>query len=124
MNSLCMKTALGFALAGLMAGTALADGMVNNPYSPAYGHHYRHGVIPTRAVHKKMKDWEAKHAALAPAATGASTLSYNGGTSSGSQGNVGVMNGMVKVYLVFYGSGWGTQSTDSNGNAVFSGDPD
>lgn len=124
MKRLYMKATLGVALAGLVAGAALADGTVNNPYSPAYGHRYRHGVVPTIEVHKKMKDWESKHAALAAAATSANTLSYNGGTPSNSQGNVGVMNGKVKVYLVFYGSGWGTQSTASNGDAVFSGDPD
>ncbi|HEV2333550.1 MAG TPA: Ig-like domain-containing protein, partial [Gammaproteobacteria bacterium] len=100
---------------------ALADGMSFNPYSPAHGHPYRHGVIPTREVHKLMHHWRATHV---NAATSSNTLSYGGGTNSGSQGNVGVMNAHVKVYLVFYGSGWGTQSTNSNGDATFSGDPD
>ncbi len=128
MKRLLLNIALGAALFGL-AGTALADRQlkvdygseqVRNPYSPAFGHPYRHGVIPHRDVHAKMKQWEATHAA----ATGTETLSYGGGTSSSSQGNVGVMDSHVKVYLVFYGSQWGTQGTDSNGNATFSGDPD
>lgn len=99
-----------------------------NPYSPSYGHPYRHGVIPTRETLAKMKLWQSLHASTstttATTATGPNTLYYQGGNNSASQGNVGVMNGVVKVYLVFWGSGWGTQSTDSNGDAVFSGDPD
>src|SRR5581483_7724644 len=31
--------------------------------------------------------------------------------------------GAEKVYVVFYGSQWGTQSTNSSGYATFSGDP-
>ena len=108
---------------GLAVGSAHAvDGMATNPYAPSYGHHYRHGAIPTRDTHRRMKEWAARHAATT--ATGTNTLYYRGGTSSSNQGNVGVMNGVTKVYLVFYGSGWGTQSTDSKGDAVFSGDPD
>lgn len=72
-----------------------------------------------------MKAWDAQNTAKrAAAATSSNTLAYGGGTSSSSQGNVGVMNGHVKVYLVFWGTGWGTQSTNANGDAVFSGDPD
>src|SRR5215469_2964000 len=112
--------AIGLVLA-VTATTALAD--TNNPYSPAYGHAYRHGVVPTRDVHEKMQAWERAHR-VGFATTSSNTLSYGGGTSSGSQGNVGVANHVVKVYIVFYGSGWGTQSTDANGDAVFSGDPD
>ncbi|MFI4967994.1 MAG: Ig-like domain-containing protein [Gammaproteobacteria bacterium] len=133
MQSLLSKTVLAAVLLGLTASAALAarpdpkvdfsGSQVRNPYSPAYGHPYRHGVIPHRAVHEKMKQWEASHA-VGRAATGSETLSYGGGTSSSSQGNVGVMDSHVKVYLVFYGSQWGTQGTDSNGNATFSGDPD
>ena len=131
MNRLLLRTALAAALFGL-AGAALAvpkgsvvfsKKEVSNPYSPAYGHPYRHGVIPTRAQHEKMKQWEAKHATTRAATTGTETLSYGGGTSS-QDGNVGVMSGKVKVYLVFYGNQWGTQGTDANGDATFSGDPD
>src|SRR5690349_21597422 len=47
---------------------------VRNPYSPAYGHSYRHGAIPTRELNTKMKGWAKQHANAA--ATGAKTLSY------------------------------------------------
>lgn len=93
-----------------------------NPFSPRYGHPYRHGVIPTLSTLAKMKQWRATH--VSTTATSTNTLYYGGGTSSSSQGNVGVMDGKVKVYLVFYGSGWGAESTNANGDATFSGDPD
>ncbi|RAG87195.1 hypothetical protein DN069_02690 [Streptacidiphilus pinicola] len=65
-----------------------------------------------------MKQWAAGHASP-QAATGPETLSYGGGTSG-----VGVLDGHAKVYLVFYGNQWGTQSTNSSGDLTFSGDPD
>jgi hypothetical protein len=122
MNRFLSKVAVASALLGLAAGTAFADGMATNPYAPSYGHHYRHGAIPNRDTHRRMHQWAASHHGAQ--ATGTNTLYYRGGTSSSSQGNVGVANGKMKVYLVFYGSGWGTQSTNGNGDAVFSGDPD
>jgi len=87
-----------------------------NPYSPAAGHPYRHGVIPTIGQQHKMNSYAAAHPNTA-AATGTETLSYGGGVDG-----IGVQSGHSKVYLVFYGSQWGTQSTDANGNAKFSGD--
>jgi len=89
-----------------------------NPYNPAYQHPYRHGALPTIQQNAKMKSWAASHPA-ALAATGPETLSYGGGIDG-----IGVQSGHSKVYLVFYGNQWGTQSTDSNGNLAFSGDPD
>ncbi|MEU0966521.1 putative Ig domain-containing protein [Streptomyces sp. NPDC005917] len=89
---------------------------VANPYSPAYQHAYRHGVVPTLQQHAKMKDWAASHPA-ATAATGPQTLSYGGGVDG-----IGVQSGHSKVYLVFYGTQWGTQSTNSSGDLTFSGD--
>jgi hypothetical protein len=89
---------------------------VRNPYSPAYQHSYRHGVVPTREQNTKMKGWAKQHAAAA-AATGAETLSYGGGVDG-----IGVQSGHSKVYLVFYGTQWGTSSTDANGNLKFTGD--
>jgi serine protease len=86
-----------------------------NPYSPANGHSYRHGVMPTKSVQNKMNAWAKTHAAAA--ATGTQTLSYGGGVDG-----IGVQSGHSKVYLVFYGNQWGTSSTDANGNLKFSGD--
>jgi len=106
--------AVTFAALVTPADAAPAPGVVN-PYSPAYGHSYRHGVVPTRAVHAKMKSWQKSHPSAA-AATGPQTLSYGGGVDG-----IGVQSGHSKVYLVFYGTQWGTQSV-SNGISSFSGD--
>ncbi len=114
------KTSL--ALAILAAGTmfvtqaSAAGSLVPvNPYSPAYGHPYRHGVMPTRQVHSLMQQWNKTHQRFV--ATGSNTLSYGGGVSG-----VGVLSGQSKVYLVVYGNQWGTQGTDGSGNLTFSGD--
>ncbi len=104
------------------SSAAPASRTESNPYAPSYGHPYRHGAIPTLETLAKMKQWSASHSPSA--ATSSNTLYYGGGTTSSNQGNVGVMNGKVKVYLVFWGTGWGTQGTDPNGDATFSGDPD
>src|SRR5438132_2360831 len=110
-----------------------------NPHSPRYGHPYRHGVHPTRETHEKMKAWEASNRAVRPAdavhkekgrggatepavipaaVTGPKTLSFGGGVDS-----IGVTSGAPKVYLVFWGTQWGTEGTNSNGYATFTGDP-
>ena len=126
------------------AGVAVAKDAGNatdaiNPHSPRYGHPYRHGVHPTRETHEKMRAWEAANRgvvrradaehkergsvgatepAIAAAATGPETLSFGGGVDS-----IGVTSGAPKVYLVFWGTQWGTEGTNSNGYATFTGDP-
>ncbi|HWG26335.1 putative Ig domain-containing protein [Actinospica sp.] len=124
-----LAAAAGFALVtGItLAATAPASASTPsraastsaNPYSPAYQHPYRHGVIPTVGQNAKMNAWANSHAASPAVATGPETLSYGGGIDG-----IGVNSGHAKVYLVFYGSQWGTEGTDGNGNATFSGDPD
>jgi PKD repeat protein len=135
-----MAAAFGAALA--LAGTAAAQTKTGgnatdsiNPYSPRHEHPYRHGVVPTREAHADMKAWAATHRpehpsvgagklhgreadiAATAAATGAGTLSFDGGI-----GGVGVVSGTPKVYLVFWGSQWGSASTDANGFLRLSGD--
>ncbi|MFK2919767.1 PKD domain-containing protein [Dyella koreensis] len=63
-----------------------------------------------------MKQYAALHTATA-AATGTETLSYGGGVDG-----IGVTSGTPKVYLVVYGSQWGTSGTDANGNMTLTGD--
>lgn len=96
------------------ATTGAASSAGANPYSPAYQHSYRHGVVPTISQNNKMKSYSLTH----PAVTG-NTLGYGGGIDG-----IGVTSGHEKVYLVFYGTQWGTQGTDSSGNLTFSNDPD
>ncbi|MEU1289328.1 putative Ig domain-containing protein [Kitasatospora sp. NPDC005856] len=117
---------LALAVAGLAgaAGPASAQdisssqgGTANefNPWSPQNGHPYRHGAVPGMSQHENYKKWLSAHEQAA--ATGQQTLSYGGGVDG-----IGVQSGHSKVYLVFYGNQWGTQSTDANGNAKFSND--
>jgi hypothetical protein len=104
----------GGAYAGVAHAATPAANPASNPYSPAYGHSYRHGVVPTRSQYEKMQNWARKvHAAKRQ-----SLLKYGGGVNG-----VGVTTGAEKVYLVFWGSQWGTQGTNSSGYVTLSGDP-
>jgi serine protease len=87
-----------------------------DPYSPLHNHPYRHGVIPTRARLAKMRAWAIAHPSINPALN-ASALSFGGGVDG-----IGVTTGAPKVYLVFWGTQWGTQGS-SGGNVTFSNDP-
>ncbi|HEY8024388.1 MAG TPA: hypothetical protein VIF60_07475, partial [Burkholderiaceae bacterium] len=122
-KSMVQAVSLALAgMAGLISVTAVAaDTMgvekVANPFSPAAGHSYRHGVVPTREAHAKMKAWVTSNARITPLTTGPETLSYGGGIDG-----IGVTSGTPKVYLVVYGSQWGTAGTNSAGNMTLSGD--
>ncbi|TLY57731.1 MAG: PKD domain-containing protein [Gammaproteobacteria bacterium] len=77
------------------------------------------GVVrPADAEHKERGSVGATEPAIAAAATGPETLSFGGGVDS-----IGVTSGAPKVYLVFWGTQWGTEGTNSNGYATFTGDP-
>jgi serine protease len=54
----------------------------------------------------------------APLLGSPNNLRYGGGIDG-----VGVTTGAPKVYLVFWGSQWGSQSTNAQGNITLSGDP-
>src|SRR5258708_833022 len=135
-----LLTFVSFAFAGV---AVTKDGgnatYAINPHSPRYGHSYQHVVHRTRETDEKMKAWEAANRgvvgpadaehkergsvgatepAIGAAATGPETLSFGGGVDS-----IGVTSGAPKVYLVFLGTQWGTEGTNSNGYATFTGDP-
>ena len=84
----------------LTTGAAGAGGSA----SDLLGHPYRHGLVQTLGTSLPN--------------LGLNNLSYGGGTSG-----VGVTTGAPKVYLVFWGSQWGTTGTDANGYTTLSGDP-
>ncbi|GLQ88352.1 hypothetical protein [Dyella flagellata] len=100
-----------------MAASATDVAPVSNPYSPAYGHGYRHGAVPTQEALHRMNAYEKLQGANASTTTSTKTLSYGGGVDG-----IGVTSGQPKVYLVVYGSQWGTAGTDANGNMTLSGD--
>jgi hypothetical protein len=114
--------ALGAGLQVAVTGAQAATGRLGataNPYSPAYNHPYRRGVIPTRPQLAKMRAWASSHpGSAAAAATEPNDLNYGGGIDG-----IGVTTGQEHVYLVFYGSQWGTESTNSGGDITLSGDP-
>src|SRR5262249_29896196 len=99
------------------AQAAAAPPATPNPYSPAYHHPYRQGVIPTRPQLTKMRTWARNHPGAAAAAS-PNDLNYGGGIDG-----IGVTTGQERVYLVFYGSQWCTQSANASGDGTLSGDP-
>ncbi len=124
-GAIAVLTALSAAgLMAVAAGTAPASAAsarhapaVTNPYSPAYKHAYRQGVVPTIGTLKKMRQWAHSHPQLAPQVSGSGNLTYGGGVDG-----IGVTTGKEKIYLVLWGSQWGTQSTNANGDVTLSGD--
>ena len=139
-RTLALVLLAALACAGIAAQAKEAGNATDalNPYSPRYGHPYRHGAHPTREAHDSMKTWEAgnrvlraaeaaakdqghrgaRQAVTVAAATGAQTLSYQGGVDA-----IGVTSGAPKVYLVFWGTQWGTAGTNAAGETTFTGDP-
>jgi serine protease len=61
-----------------------------------------------------MQQWAATNAA---GRATSKTLVFGGGVDG-----IGVTSGTPKVYLVVYGSQWGTSGTDANGNMTLTGD--
>jgi len=111
MTKRSLKIAMCSAAAALAAAAVPAAAS-----APAAGSHaYRHGLVPTveHALRGQAND---------PLGLGLPFLNFQltyGGGNSG----VGVVTGAPKVYLVFYGSQWGTAGTDLNGNTTLTGDP-
>jgi len=110
--------ALTMAIACLASGAAFGQDLgADNPYSPAHGHAYRHGVVPTREAWQHMKEWATFKARPGGGGHNTQTLRYGGGVDG-----IGVTSGTPKVYLVVYGSQWGTVGTDADGNMTLSND--
>ena len=118
------------AVAVSPAGAVTASTPAQTLTVPTALHHgYRHGAVPRRT-----RDVAGVRALLAgPASSSAAAsgraarvsgkfLSYGGGLTAGNLVTAGVTTGQPKIYLVFMGSQWGTESTDPAGDRVFSGD--
>jgi hypothetical protein len=108
--------ATGVILATLGCATALASRAPSGPID-----HW--GVVPPRSTSPgPAANGPATRAIVNAAATGANTLRF-GGTLDG----VGVVTGQPKIYLVFWGTQWGTPGAAAvQGPArytSFSGDP-
>jgi serine protease len=113
----------GAVLAMLPLSSAVAaarsSGGGANPYSPSYGHDYRHGAVPTIGQLAEMRSYAAAHAGAAGSGASADTLKYQGGLDG-----IGVTSAAPRVYLVFWGKQWGNVGTDASGNLTFSHDVD
>ena len=96
------------AAAALSATPAIAAPSAVDALSAHHGHKVTH---PTVGAAKS-----SRAAANAPAKA-ASQLVYRGGVHG-----IGVTTGPPKVYLVFWGSQWGTAGTDANTNLTLTGD--
>jgi serine protease len=90
------------------AGSAQTASVAGGAGAAAAGHPYRHGLVPM----------------LGRGARPLATCSSKCVKFQGGKGGVGVTTGKEQVYLVFWGSQWGTQGTNSQGYATFSGDKD
>ncbi len=121
MKSRLFHVAAVLGLMGLSATAVFASQDENpgweNPFAPSYNHPYRHGAVPTREAHSRMTQYAEQQALVKSASTSTKTLSYGGGIDG-----IGVTSGTPKVYLVVYGSQWGTAGTDASGNMTLSGD--
>ena len=113
-----VATGAWLAVCALAPGVAVAQSASSTSLSamsqsdPTIGHRYRHGVERRRAL------------TAFPATTTSHNMVFGGGQSAaGYTSPVGVTTGAPKVYLVYWGSQWGSQSTDANGYAHLSGDP-
>ena len=104
MLSMVLGATGGAVAAGAKAGAAL------QPCSSAAGLPGRAGVMPTIG-----RLQEVGRCAVSPQTS--DLMFFHGGIDG-----IGVTSGTPKVYLVFWGSQWGTPGTDGSGNLTFSND--
>jgi hypothetical protein len=98
--------------AALASGSGSGSGSSSSSSSPVSSAPWRHGLVPTVEG--------AKNYALGLPGVGLlnTNLTYGGGVNG-----VGVTTGAPKVYLVFWGSQWGTSGTNTKGDTTFTNDP-
>jgi serine protease len=129
---LCATALAGVTVPEAPAGAATASTPTQTLTVPTARHHgYRHGAVPRRT--RDVRGVEALLAgSAASGSAGSSTrsrrklLTYGGGVLAPGSGlsGAGVTTGQSKVYLVFMGSQWGTETVGGSGVATFGGDPD
>ncbi len=103
------QAAQGSQGAGAPAGTAGTSAAGWQPY--------RHGFVPLRGAQGTGSSETPADRAAGRLAGSTKDMTFQGGIDG-----VGVTTGGPQIYLVFYGSQWGTQSTTAAGYAAFSGD--
>ncbi len=111
--------ASALALATIMGGitaTALPSGAA--VAGPKANDEIHFLTIPAMKAHRAAQATISSNAIGQTTQTAGSVMSAHGGIDG-----IEVTTGAPKVYVVFYGSQWGTESTDGNGHANFTGDP-
>ncbi len=103
-TSLALATLVG----GLTVAAPLAGAAPRTVHAAAHSGKVVFPVKPTAKVAKALKIRRAN---------AVTNLSAHGGING-----IEVTTGPPQVYVVFYGSQWGTQGTDGNGYATFTGD--
>jgi hypothetical protein len=113
MGTRALTTLVVAVLVGGLLPTAAQAAPGSAPGDPAdtLHHPYRHGAVATVGASRQTLGSTARKPKVGL------NLTYGGGT-----GGVGVTTGAPKVYLVFWGSQWGTAGTDANGYTTLSGD--
>ena len=102
-----------FLLAATIAGTAMSAQAAQPSGINGENRRIAHTVPGAIAARQRIAAMKGS------AATNANkTLAYGGGT-----GGVGVLSGPAKVYLVYYGTQWGTATVGTDGYTRFSNDP-
>jgi serine protease len=121
----------GSAAAAIAAATAVALPALASasaasapaPKADVAAHAYRHGAFPqagAQGLHAAAaadQDGEGGRAGQGKPANETKPLTYHGGT-----GGVGVTTGAPKVYVIYWGSQWGSASRDAHGYTTLSGD--
>ena len=109
---------IGGIAAAAPGGLSRGVSIISNPTA---GHPYRHGAVPLRG----------SSAPSSATSKPGQRVNSPRGTTQGpvlraavSFGGGSVVTASPKVFLVFWGSGWGSQSTGPGGYDVYSGDPD
>jgi serine protease len=109
---------LAVALVGLALAAGPASASTRGEWTTVSSHgrtylvrpHGRFGVFPTKQAHQRRQRAHGK--------ASANNLRYGGGVDG-----IGVTTGSPKIYVVYYGSQWGTETTGSDGYLHYSGDP-
>ncbi|MGF1431756.1 putative Ig domain-containing protein [Kitasatospora sp. LaBMicrA B282] len=136
--------ALGLALTGALGGAGTASAAAGTP--AADPHPASAGWVQTHGSWVQIQPGHPHAAASAPGAPAAggtgtagvhpnadpapgnTIVPVNNGQPnlqySGGQDSVGVTSGPPKVYVIYWGSQWGTAGTAANGDTTLSNDPD
>ena len=68
-TAVALTAGMQMAVSGGATASVRHPAPVLNPYSPAYHHAYRHGVVPAIPAQKRMLRWDRNHPGTRPPTT-------------------------------------------------------